>query len=282
MSADGDRGNVRAIIRRCGWRGIDIAVDELRVGDPVTPGTIDLLVIGGGGEPQQRLAAADLYKMKGSGIRDAVAAGAAALAVGGGFELFGRFCQPASGAELRGIEVFDAWTIWLPGAAAARDGQSANVRVGRSSELVVRWAEGLLVGLEQCCGSTYLGAAGQPLGVVLRGRGNNGDGSEGCIAGRAVGTNLRGPCLPANPALADFLISAALAHRYGTGELTPLGDGLEQAAHDAALRRSRPGIRAGVRARARAYTLPRELASRRARSHLPTRPGLSVRADVQR
>jgi lipid II isoglutaminyl synthase (glutamine-hydrolysing) len=278
MSADGDRGNVQAIVRRCGWRGIEAAVAELRLGDPVTPGAVDVLVIGGGGEPQQRLVAADLYKVKGGGIRDAVAAGAAALAVGGGFELFGRFCQPPSGAELRGIELFDTWTIWRASGPADRDGPTTGARRERAGDLVVRWAGGMLVGLEHRCGSTYLGSEAQPLGEVLRGRGNNGDGSEGCIVGRAVGTNMHGPCLPANPALTDFLISAALAHRYGSGKLVLLPDGLEQAARDAAIRRSR--LRA--RGRVRTYALPRQITGRDARPAVSSRLGVSGRADVRR
>src|SRR5215469_12653617 len=75
------------------------------------PEGFDLIMMGGGGEAQQRLVAPDLYKVKGASIREAVALGAAALAVGGGYELFGRFCQLPQGAELRGVELFDAWTI---------------------------------------------------------------------------------------------------------------------------------------------------------------------------
>ncbi len=238
MSTDGDRGNIASIVRRCGWRNISVAVTELRLGDKVTPGELDIIMIGGGAASQQRLVAADLYKIKGAGIRDAVAAGAAALAVGAGYELFGRFCQPAKGAELRGLELFDSWTI-RERISGHHDGQAASARADEvAGDLVVRWDGRLLVGFEDNRGNTYLGPAARPLGQVVRGHGNNGDGTEGCIIGSAVGTNLRGPCLPANPVLADFLISAALAHRYGTAELMPLADDLELAAHDAAVQRA--------------------------------------------
>jgi lipid II isoglutaminyl synthase (glutamine-hydrolysing) len=247
MSTYGDRGNIETLVRRCGWRDIAVEVTELRLGDKITPGEVDIIMIGGGGESQQRLIAADLYKVKGPGIRDAVAAGAAALAVGGGFELFGRFCQPEKGAEFRGIELFDSWTIRECGVLSDHYGSIAEARADRFiGELVVRWGGGLLVGFENHSGGTYLGPAAQPLGQVLSGHGNNGDGSEGVILGCAVGTNLRGPCLPKNPALADFLISAALAHRYGAAELTPLADELEEAARDAAVQRARRAARGRV------------------------------------
>lgn len=269
MSTFGDRGNVETIVRRCRWRNIAVAVTELRQGDKVVPGEVDIIMIGGGSASQQRLIAEDLYKVKGSGIRDAVAAGAAALAVGGGFELCGRFCQPEKGAELRGIELFDSWTIrqsttrpgtTQPGTTsqgaspqgASPQGSDPDDHEDTAPEasaerfigdLVVRWDGGLLVGVENHSGATYLGPAARPLGQVLAGHGNNGDGSEGVVLGGAVGTNLGGPCLPTNPALADFLVGAALRHRYGIAELTPLADDLELAARDAAVQRTRPAAR---------------------------------------
>jgi hypothetical protein len=248
MSTYGDRGNVETVLRRCGWRNIDAEVAELRLGDPVRPGEYDLLIIGGGGESQQRLIAADLYKVKGPGIREAVAGGAAALAVGGGYELFGRFCQPEQGAEFRGIELFDTWTIRLSAVTSDRYSSISQARADRViGELVVRGGSELLVGFENHSGSTYLGENAQPLGHVLAGHGNNGDGTEGVVAGPAVGTNLRGPCLPKNPALADFLISAAVSHRHGPADLPPLADELEHQARDAAVARASTGRgRAGL------------------------------------
>jgi lipid II isoglutaminyl synthase (glutamine-hydrolysing) len=245
MSTHGDRGNVAAIMRRCRWRDIDVGVVELGRGDRVVPDKVDLIVIGGGGDSRQRQIAADLYKVKGGAIRDAVAAGTAALAVGGGYELFGRFSQPARGVELRGIELFDSWTIHRRGdaerlSAMADDGTTVTSRADAAGQdLVVRWGGGVLVGFEDSAGGcTYLGAGAIPLGHVVSGRGNNGDGSEGVRLGGAVGTNLRGPCLPANPGLADFLIKAALRRRYGSAELAPLPDDMERAARTAAVNRA--------------------------------------------
>jgi len=244
MSTYGDRGNVAAIVRRCRWRDVSVSVADLRIGDKIRPGEVDLIMIGGGSESRQRQIAADLYKVKGGAIRDAVAAGTAAFAVGGGYELFGRFCQPETGAELRGIELFDSWTIRRRADIGDSDvtDHDGTTPVSRAhaaiQDLVVRWDGGLLVGFENSRGRTYLGADAAPLGRVVSGRGNNGDGGEGVRRGGAIGTNLRGPCLPANPALADFLIGAALARRYGSAELAPLTDDLETAARAAAVNRT--------------------------------------------
>jgi CobQ-like glutamine amidotransferase family enzyme len=245
MSTYGDRGNVETVLRRCEWRGIGVDVTDVRLGDRIDPGAVDLIVIGGGGESQQLLVASDLGKVKGAGIREAVAQGAAALAVGGGYELFGRFCQPEQGAEIRGVELFDTWTIRenqvLSGHYASITAARADRAIG---ELVVRWRGTLLVGFENHGGGTYLGPAARPLGEVLSGHGNNGDGTEGVILGNAIGTYLRGPCLPKNPALADFLIGAALTRRYGSAELAPLADELELAAHAVAMQRAHAAARA--------------------------------------
>lgn len=272
MSTDGDRGNVEAIVRRCAWRNIAVQVTELRQGDQVRPGDVDIILIGGGGEQRQRSVAPDLYKVKGAGIRDAVAAGAAALAIGGGYELFGRFCQPERGAELRGIELFDSWTIRHAGVPGGHDGLAAVAGADRvSGELVVRWGGRLLVGCENHSGGTYLGPMAQPLGQVLRGHGNNGDGTEGVILGTAIGTNLRGPCLPKNPALADFLITAAIGRRYDAAELVPLADELESAARDVALQHARRR----ARGRRLAHPVLRQHGPQPARS-APSRPARSA------
>lgn len=245
MSGYGDRGNLAAITRRCGWRGIAADVRELRLGDPVDPGEVDLFVVGDGGEFHQRLIATDLADVKGPGICEAVDDGAALLAVGAGYELLGRFYQPARGVELPGARLFDTWTIQQGADLTSASCTLAEARVGRAiGDLLVQWDDELLVGFENHSARTYLGPTARPLGQVVAGQGNNGDGGEGVRLGNAIGTYLRGPCLPRNPVLTDFLIHAALQRRYGEAELAPLPDQLEHAARDAAVARhqgSRPG-----------------------------------------
>jgi lipid II isoglutaminyl synthase (glutamine-hydrolysing) len=240
MSTYGDRGNVATILRRCEWRGIAVDVRELRLGDRAEPAELDLIVIGSGGESQQRLIAADVHEVKGPGICEAVANGAAALAVGGGFELLGRYCHPERGVALPGAGLFDAWTVRQRAILDEPCDTLTEARADRAiGDLVVRWQGRLLLGFENHSGSTYLGPAATPLGRVVSGFGNNGTGTEGVQAGNAIGTHLRGPCLPRNPALADFLIGAAVARRHGDADLPPLADDVEFAAREVAMRRAR-------------------------------------------
>jgi lipid II isoglutaminyl synthase (glutamine-hydrolysing) len=249
MSGYGDRGNLASIMRRCEWRGIAADVRELRPGDPVDPGAVDLFLIGDGGEFHQRLIAKDLADVKGPAIREAVSQGSALLAVGAGYELLGRFYQPCRGVELPGASLFDTWTIQQGADLTAASCTITEARADRViGDLVVQWGDELLVGFENHSARTYLGLTACALGHVVVGQGNNGGGLEGVRLGGAIGTYLRGPCLPRNPALTDFLIRTALLRRYADAELAALPDGLEHTARDTAVRRLSAVKRATVAA----------------------------------
>jgi len=267
MSGYGDRGNLASIMRRCEWRGIATEVRELRLGDPVDPDEVDLFLIGDGGEFHQRLIATDLADVKGPDIREAVSQGSALLAVGAGYELLGRFYQPCRGVELPGASLFDTWTIQQGADLTAASCTITEARADRViGDLVVQWdcadlggrppgaprgadlggrppgapRGELLVGFENHSARTYLGPAACPFGDVVVGQGNNGDGCEGVRLRGAIGTYLRGPCLPRNPVLTDFLIRTALLRRYADAELAALAelpDELEHTARDTAVRR---------------------------------------------
>ncbi len=229
----GDRGNVLALARRAAWRGIELEVATLTVGDELDPGGCDLVFMGGGQDQEQALVAADLARRKGPVLRDAVEEGLPLLAVCGSYQLLGRFYRPAGGAELPGVGVFDAWTV-------AGEGRLIG-NVLAVTDLT--GAEETVVGFENHSGRTHLGEGARPLARVLVGGGNNGeDGTEGAVHRHAVGTYLHGSLLPKNPFLADWLLARALERRYGAGAaaaLTPLADGLERRAHAAAARRAR-------------------------------------------
>ena len=87
------------------WRGIELEVEPVSLGEELRPGEHDLLYIGGGQDREQALIAPDLAA-KGEAIREAVAGGAAVLAVCGGYQLLGRFYRDRDGAELPGAGLF--------------------------------------------------------------------------------------------------------------------------------------------------------------------------------
>src|SRR5947208_16923967 len=83
----GDRGNLMALVHRAQWRGIDVHVEESRLGVSPALGAHDLYFMGGGEDRQQVLAAADLRERKREALTDAGARGAVVLAVCGGYQL---------------------------------------------------------------------------------------------------------------------------------------------------------------------------------------------------
>jgi len=230
MNIYGDRGNVISLVQRCHWRGIGVEVDGLGLGEEAPEGRYDLFFMGGGQDREQELVCKDLLEVKGESIKREIEAGAAALVICGGYQLFGNYYRPFEGEELKGIGVFDAHTV------AGNTRFIGNV-VAKSS---LGGKFGTVVGFENHSGKTYIGEGVPPLGMVTVGHGNNGeDRTEGAIYLGAVGTYLHGSLLPKNPVLADFLLEKALSRRCGNIELRPLDDSLEWEAQEAATARAK-------------------------------------------
>lgn len=248
----GDRGNILVLRQRCQQRGIELRVVGLGIGDALAPDEYDMLFIGGGQDKEQAPVAQDLYDLKGIGLWAAVEDDMPVLAVCGGFQLLAHYYRPANGPDMRGLGVFDAWTI--------HKGPRAQRCIG---DIAISWNGKTLVGFENHGGRTYLGTT-RPLGKVLKGYGNNAeDATEGAIYRNTFGTYMHGSLLPKNPHFADYLIGLALQRKYGTNGieqvsstemqawinesaapdrdmstvLTPLDDTLEWEAHASLLER---------------------------------------------
>ncbi len=195
----GDGGNAIVLAQRCRWRGIAAEIIDARSGDPV-PSDGDVYTIGGGEDAPQVTAARHLAQS--GALAEAVARGAAVLAVCAGFQLLGHEFLGPGGEATPGLGLLDCVTGRLPGPR----------RVG---EVVADPDPSLdlptLTGYENHAGTTTLGTGAQPLGRVRVGHGNGtGDGTEGAWHGRCVGTYLHGPVLARNPALADRLLGWVL------------------------------------------------------------------------
>jgi CobQ-like glutamine amidotransferase family enzyme len=227
-----DRGNIAVLSRRAAWRGHELEVTAIGMGDDVVPGAHDLYYVGGGQDREQLLVAEDLL-LKADALRAAIDGGAALLAVCGGYQLLGRGYRGVHGEDMPGIGLLPHETV------AGEKRMIGDVLLGCELEQGERRT---LAGFENHAGRTRLDPGAEPLGRVLAGFGNDGEsGYEGCRAGRIVGTYLHGPLLPRNPWLADWLLSQALGHRTG-GEAVPLEalpDRLENEAQEVSAGRAR-------------------------------------------
>lgn len=218
----GDWGNVLTIKKRCEWRGIDVNIDSIGIGDSIDIKKYDFYFLGGGQDQQQIAVSKELQKHKIS-LQEARDENAVFLAICGGYQLLGHYYQPHNAEKLEGIGLLDAFTV------AGDRRFIGNVTAG--CNLV---EPNSLVGFENHSGLTYLQHDTEPLAYVQIGNGNNGaDKTEGAVYKNVFGTYLHGSFLPKNPHFADYLISLALHKRYKEKiELSALNDAFENKAHE--------------------------------------------------
>jgi CobQ-like glutamine amidotransferase family enzyme len=226
-----DRGNIAVLSSRARWRGVELEVEAVSLGDELRLGEHDLLYIGGGQDREQALIAPDLAA-RGEAIREVVAGGAAVLAVCGGYQLLGRFYRGRDGDELPGAGLFPLETV------AGDRRMIGDCLLECELEPGVRRT---LAGFENHAGVTRLDPGAASLGHVVAGFGNDGaSGFEGVRVDNAIGTYLHGPLLPRNAWLADWILERALEHRTGKRPaLEPLRDDLEDDAQRVAAARAR-------------------------------------------
>jgi CobQ-like glutamine amidotransferase family enzyme len=224
-----DRGNIAVLARRAALRGHELDVVGVGMREPL-PEETDLVYVGGGQDREQALVASDIAG-RAAELRSALDAGAALLAVCGGYQLLGRGYRDRSGAELPGAGILPLETVAGERRMIGDVLLECELEPGETHTLA---------GFENHAGRTLLDPGAEPLGRVVAGFGNDGaSGNEGCRAGRAIGTYLHGPLLPRNPWLADWLLAQALARQVGAPpELEPLDDALEHEAHRVAAARA--------------------------------------------
>jgi lipid II isoglutaminyl synthase (glutamine-hydrolysing) len=202
----GDGGNGLILARRAQWRGVDVELLQA-VSDAAVP-EADIYCLGGGEDGPQVRAARTL--IDDGTLARRVASGAVVLAVCAGFQIVVRSFPDANGEAHEGVGLLDIETVKGTGPRAVGEVVAEPVGLTGLTELT---------GFENHGGMSTLGEDTEPLGRVTAGVGN-GDGGEGAVQGRVVGTYLHGPVLARNPALADVLLSWALDDAV----LAPLDD----------------------------------------------------------
>lgn len=224
----GDIGNIKVLQQRCQWRGIELEIQQLNLGDKLDVDN-DIYFMGGGQDRQQIEVSQELQHYKNL-LNDEYNNNSVFLGICGGYQLMGEYYQPHEGDRLLGIGILDAYTV-----------AGSNRFIGNVTATTDYLSDPqTLVGFENHSGLTYLQGDTQPLATVLVGNGNNGiDKTEGARSKNAFGTYLHGSFLPKNPHFADYMIKLALQKKYNDEfTLEPLDDTLEFKAHDSVLNKT--------------------------------------------
>jgi len=228
----GDRGNIMALKKRCEWRGINVNVVNVSLGDPFIPENYDMVFFGGGQDYEQEIIQDDLKKNKAAEIKSAVENDMVFLCICGGYQLMGQFYRTSDGKEIEALGALDLWTL------GGRERMIGDI-VYQCDFLVSDDCDGKVVGFENHSGKTYLGKDVKPMGKVIKGYGNNGeDGWEGAVYKNVYCSYSHGSLLPKNPALADHLITLSLKRKYPDFvSLNKLDDEFERLARNSMISR---------------------------------------------
>jgi CobQ-like glutamine amidotransferase family enzyme len=213
----GDGGNAMVLTQRLAWR--DIAVDVVTVpAGQAAPDSCDLYVVGGGEDGPQVQATRELDESR--ALHRAVDRGAVVLAVCAGMQILGHRFPDATGTDVPGLGLLDCDTVRVDRPRAVGELLTSEASVPDPSGPTGTTIDlGVLTGFENHAGRTVPGPSSSTLGRVEVGEGN-GDGTEGVVCGRVVGTYLHGPVLARNPRLADLLLGWVV----GADALAPLDD----------------------------------------------------------
>lgn len=227
----GDSGNILVLRKRCEWRDIEFSVREFKLGDDVHLDGIDIVVIGGGSDRDQKVVADYLHES--SDAFDAyVRNDGCVLAVCGGYQLLGESYETADGDIVKGMGIVDMRTVNGSGRLIG------NVAIDASMHGEA-YADHPIVGFENHGGRTLLGGSVNPLGKVIYGHGNDGrSGYEGVMYRNVIGTYIHGPLLPKNPFVADDLICRALRRQDASDDLYSLCELPDDETFDLAANRS--------------------------------------------
>ncbi len=207
----GDRGNVRCLLKRLQWRGIEAEVIPLAAGEKVDFNGLDILCWGGGSDRGQEMAAGYLKEIR-KDFKAYVEEDGVVLAVCAAYQMLGNYYRTEK-KTIEGLGILDICTQWKPG------------RLVGNAVLESPLFSTPVVGFENHGGRTEIGDH-TPLGRVLFGHGNTGNsGYEGLVYKNLFATYLHGPLLPKNPEVCDGLLERALKRKYGKEiELEPLSD----------------------------------------------------------
>lgn len=215
----GDKGNLASLTSRSRWRGIEVTLTLCTKEDSIPDLNLaDIIFLGGGPDKAEEMVC-NFLKEKRDELSTYIEDGGVLLATCGGFPMLGKEFPTADGL-VAGLGILDITS------------QMAEGRYIGNVVLESSIGKQPVVGFENRIGKTMIGNY-QPLGKVVCGHGNTGDGTlEGLVYKNVIATHLHGPLLPKNPELCDELLTRALKRKYPKFEgLEPLDDSLESLAN---------------------------------------------------
>jgi len=219
LNSYGDTGNLAILEHRIKARGMEVESHHISLTEDFDPNLYDIVLMGGGQFHEQSIVAEDLYKNKGTLLKEYVHNGKVALLICGAYQLAGEHYVDDKGVRQEGLGILPIHTD------VADDRLIGDIVIKSENDQ-------MYVGFENHLGKTHIGDL-QPFGKVLTGFGNNGvDGLEGCRFKNTIGTYLHGPLLSKNPEIADEMIKKALELKGYDIALEPLDDFLELAAKE--------------------------------------------------
>jgi len=207
LGINGDGGNVTALVERAREHGVEVRVTNVGVGGSL-PETADAVCIGSGplSAVQAVLPAVQGFAER---LRDWQRDGVVFVAIGGGWDALGREIELADGGRLQGAGVF--------GSTSKRGAE----QLVDETAVRVDGVDGPVTGFANHDSRVALDADVRPFGRLVKGYANVGataGSAEGARAGASIASNLHGPLLAMNPAVADAVLDAARAHAVTRGE----------------------------------------------------------------
>jgi len=222
----GASGDILTLKKRLQWRHIIANIHPISPNENIDYSKYDIYYLGGGQEKDLPLVSELLLKHKHE-FQKLAQNGTIMLGICGGYQLLGKYYKNSSNNEIKGLEIFDSYTI------SQKQRFIGNVTL-KTSFL----SPNTIVGFENHTGMTYLGKETSPLGEILIGQGNNAEHKfEGAIYNNVFGTYVHGPLLAQNHIFADYLIQAAIRRKIADNNyiLPRLDDDLEILAHKNAI-----------------------------------------------
>lgn len=198
-----DVGNIIALRYYAKQMDADISVKVISIDNQFNPDDFDLALFGGGQDYEQLVVSRDLPNKK-AGIDKFINDNKPLLAICGGYQLLGHYYIGANGEKIPGLGILDHYTL----------SQDNNRFIGDITIKDPETGQGYH-GFENHNGRTFIGKGEKPLGMVVKGHGNNGeDHTEGAIYKSTYCSYFHGPILTRNGEIAKTLLLRALKNKY--------------------------------------------------------------------